>query len=90
MQYESIISEDEYRLKENGNLSKSILAVYNYLKSFPITTITAAERKLELSFNTVSKIFSSLQKHGIIDLRENSIRNRVFRYVKLEELITSK
>lgn len=90
MQYESIISEDEYHLKENGKLPKSILAVYNYLKSFPITTITVTERKLELSFNTVSKTFNLLQKHGILEDYENSVRNRVFRYVKLEELISSK
>jgi len=90
MQYESIISEDEYHLKENGKLPKSILAVYNYLKSFPITTITVTERKLELSFNTVSKTFNLLQKHGIIEYYENSVRNRVFRYVKLEKLISSK
>lgn len=44
IQYESIISEDEYHLKENGKLPKSILAVYNYLKSFPITNITITER----------------------------------------------
>lgn len=90
MQYESIISEDEYYLKENGKLPKSILAVYNYLKSFPITTITVTERKLELSFNTVSKTFNILQKHGIIEYYEKSVRNRVFRYVKLEKLISSK
>lgn len=90
MQYESIISEDEYHLKENNKLPKSILAVYNYLKSFPITTITVTERKLELSFNTVSKTFNLLQKHGIIEDYENSVRNRVFRYVKLEKLISSK
>ena len=90
MQYESIISEDEYHLKENGKLPKSILAVYNYLKSFPMTTITVTERKLELSFNTVSKTFNLLQKHGILEDYENSVRNRVFRYVKLEELISSK
>ena len=90
MQYESIISEDEYYLKENGKLPKSILAVYNYLKSFPITTITVTERKLELSFNTVSKTFNLLKKHGIIEDYNNSVRNRVFRYVKLEKLISSK
>lgn len=90
IQYESIISEDEYHLKENGKLPKSILAVYNYLKSFPITNITITERKLGLSFNTVSKTFNLLQKHGIIEDYENSIRNRVFRYVKLEKLISSK
>lgn len=90
IQYESIISKDEYHLKENGKLPKSILAVYNYLKSFPITNITITERKLGLSFNTVSKTFNLLQKHGIIEDYENSIRNRVFRYVKLEKLISSK
>ena len=90
MQYESIISEDEYHLKENGKLPKSILAVYNYLKSFPITTITVTERKLELSFNTVSKTFNLLKKHGIIEDYNNSVRNRVFRYVKLKKLISSK
>lgn len=90
MQYESIISEDEYHLKGNGKTPKSFVAVYNYLKSFPITTITAAEGKLGLSFNTVSKMFCLLQNYGYVETYECSARNRFFRYTKLEELINSK
>ena len=87
IQYEHIISKDESQLNDIGSLPKSLWAVYNYLKSFPITTVTVAAEKLGFSFNTVSKIISSLQKCGIVEHYENSSRNRVFRYVELERSI---
>lgn len=90
IQYESIISEDEYHLKENGKLPKSILAVLQLSQELSYNEYNDYRKKLGLSFNTVSKTFNLLQKHGIIEDYENSIRNRVFRYVKLEKLISSK
>lgn len=86
-QYERIIALDEHCLTEIGKSTKSILEIYNYLKDTPITTITVAERNLGFSFNTVSKLFHSLQGYGIGEGHLPSYRNRVFRYSELENLI---
>lgn len=86
-QYERIIALDEHRLTEIGKSTKSIFEIYNYLKDTPITTITVAERNLGFSFNTVSKLFHSLQGYGIVECHLPSYRNRVFRYSELENLI---
>lgn len=86
-QYERIIALDEHRLTEIGKSTKNILEIYNYLKGTPITTITVAERNLGFSFNTVSKLFHSLQGYGIVECNLLSYRNRVFRYSELENLI---
>ena len=86
-QYERIIALGEHRLTEIGKSTKSILEIYNYLKDTPITTITVAERNLGFSFNTVSKLFHSLQGYGIVECHLPSYRNRVFRYSELENLI---
>ena len=88
-QYERIVALDEHRLMEISKLPKSILEVYNYLKCVPVTTITVAERKLGFSFNTVSKLFHSLQSYGIVECHEPSYRNRVFRHSELENLINA-
>lgn len=86
-QYERIIALDEHRLTEIGKSTKSIFEIYNYLKGTPITTITVAERNLGFSFNTVSKLFHSLQGYGIVEFHLPFYRNRVFRYSELENLI---
>jgi len=86
-QYERIIALDKHRLTEIGKSTKSIFEIYNYLKDTPITTITVAERNLGFSFNTVSKLFHSLQGYGIVECHLPSYRNRVFRYSELENLI---
>ena len=88
-QYERIVALDEHRLTEISKLPNSILEVYNYLKCVPVTTITVAERKLGFSFNTVSKLFHSLQSYGIVECHEPSYRNRVFRHSELENLINA-
>ena len=54
-QYKRIITLDEHRLMEINKSLKSILEIYNYFKYVPVTTVTVTERKLEFSFNTVSK-----------------------------------
>lgn len=88
-QYELVIALDEHRLIEISKSPKSILEVYNYLKCVPVATVTVAERKLGFSFNTVSKLFRSLQGYGIVECHEPSYRNRVFRYSELENLINA-
>ena len=88
-QYDRIVALDEHRLMEISKPPKSILEIYNYLKCVPVTTITVAERKLGFSFNTVSKLFHSLQSYGIVECHEPSYRNRVFRYSELENLINA-
>ena len=88
-QYERIVTLDEHRLMEISKSPKSILEIYNYLKDTPITTITVAERNLGFSFNTVSKLFHSLQGYGIVECHQPSYRNRVFRYSELENLMSA-
>lgn len=66
-QYERIVTLDEHRLMEISKSPKSILEIYNYLKRVPVTTIIVTERKLGFSFNTVSKLFHSLQGYGVVE-----------------------
>lgn len=88
-QYERIVTLDEHRLMEISKSPKSILEIYNYLKRVPVTTITVTERKLGFSFNTVSKLFHSLQGYGIVECHQPSYRNRVFRYSEPENLMSA-
>ncbi len=42
-----------------GIPSKSVLALFEHLKRFPITSVPMAEKKLAFSFNTISNALSS-------------------------------
>ena len=82
-QYEHIIIEDMNRLSSNGIYSKSVIAVYQYLHKFPVTSIAIAAEQTGFSYNTISKIFCTLQDNRILFLNSENRRNRLFEYRKL-------
>lgn len=87
IQYERIIAEDEYQLKDIALLPKSTWTVYNYLKYALLINVSVAVKQLGISFNTISKVLLFLQESGIIAQCGNCNRNRIFSYLKLEQTI---
>lgn len=55
IQYEQYVAEDWNRLMSVRNLPKIVFSVYEYLKRFPITTLSYTAKHTGLSFNSVSK-----------------------------------
>lgn len=87
MQYERIIAEDSSQLSSAGIHSKSIIAVYEYLKKFPVTSITVAAKQTGLSYNTISKMFNAFQNGKILFLNSDDKRNRIYEYRNLIEIL---
>jgi len=75
--YESIIELDENRLKAALLRTRSSRCVYEYLKSFPVSSISTAAADLNLSYNSVSKTFAALQASNLVAHEKNVVRNRI-------------
>lgn len=78
VQYEQFVAEDGERLMHIGDLPKSIFSVLEYLKRFPITTVSSAAKHTDLSFNSVSKAIALLHSYQIVDQIGVSERNRIW------------
>lgn len=83
-QYETVLKSGEEKLRDLISPKKSLFTVYNYLKAFPITGISSAERQTNLSFNSVLKALLLLQEAGIITQKNNVVRNRIWQYSALD------
>lgn len=91
VQYERIIAEDERFLKDTKILSRSVCTVYEYFKHFPSTNISNAANETGLSFNSISKAFSFLQKQGIVAQTNSNVRNCIWEYESIiYNLVTDK
>jgi len=88
-EYERIISKDEDRLRISISPSKSVWLVYNHLKKFPVASVTAIEKEVDLSFNSISKALYILQEAQIIQQEGQGARNRIWKYTELEHLLTT-
>lgn len=88
MQYEDVIASDEKNFSGITPLPKSVSAIYDCLKEYPLINVPIAEKLSGLSFNTVSKALLILEKNGIVKRCGNNGRNRIFGYEKLKHLLT--
>ena len=66
IQYEAIVVKDKNHLKEIQLLPKSVWIVYDYLKIFPVTSISHAVKQLGSSFNSISMAVHVLSENGIV------------------------
>ncbi|MCK9479754.1 MAG: Fic family protein [Firmicutes bacterium] len=82
--YEEVIKLDEEKLKAATQQTRSLWSVYKYLKAFPVTSIPVAAKHLSLSYNSVSKAFSTLHENNLITQRNKTTRNRVWEYSNLD------
>lgn len=85
--YERMIFEDENCLKSIAFPPKSVWRVYDYLKGFPIVTISHVAQQTELSFNSVSKALLTMQESGMIRQIGSNSRNRVWEYTRLVDVL---
>lgn len=88
--YESIIELDENRLKAVLLQTRSSRCVYEYLKFFPVSSISTAVTYLNLSYNSVSKVFAALQANNLVAHENNTVRNRIWEYSDLCACLDSK
>lgn len=86
--YEETIKLDEERLRVEIPQTRSFWSVYEYLKAFPVTSIPTAAKHLNLSYNSISKAFATLQKYNLIMQGGNVTRNRVWKYACLDFIFT--
>ena len=85
-QYEKDILRVEQWIKENTPSAKSIWSVYNYLKRYPISSISRAAEQTRLSFNSISKAMKILKNAGIVQESAES-RNRIWEYSEIVRLL---
>jgi len=65
---------------KTGRSAKTVIMLFNYLKSSPIIDIKKTSLKLDLSFNAVSDAINKLVNLKILRKTENVRRSRVFAY----------
>lgn len=82
VQYENEILWAERRIKENTLSSKSIWSVFNYLKRYPVSSISCATEQTRFSFNSISKAMQILKETGIV-WESAEVRNRIWEYTKV-------
>ena len=86
IQYEAIVVKDKNHLKEIQLLPKSVWIVYDYLKIFPVTSISHAAKQLGSSFNSISMAVHILSENGIVIQKNDNVRNRIWEYASLASL----
>lgn len=89
VQYDYFVAEDKRRMISTGTPPKSVLALFEHLKRFPITSISIAKEKLNFSFNTISNALSFMEKSGIVKKYDGNGRNRIFVYERLYHLLVA-
>lgn len=87
IRYEDIMVKDKKQLKDIQLLPKSVWLVYDYLKRFPVTSISHAAKQLDSSFNSISNALSLLRENGIVTQQNHNVRNRVWEYAELVYLL---
>ena len=65
IQYEDIVAKDIKQLEDIQLLPKSVWRVYDYLKLFPVTSISHAATQLGSSFNSISNALHLLSSSDI-------------------------
>ena len=83
IQYEDIVAKDIKQLEDIQLLPKSVWRVYDYLKLFPVTSISHAATQLGSSFNSISNALHLLRENGIVTQENNNMRNRIWKYTAL-------
>lgn len=86
MQYEQAITETKDRLMHIGDLPKILFSMFEYLKRFPITTVSCAAKRTGLSFNSVSKAIALLNSYQIVEQIGVSKRNRIWIYKSIGQV----
>ena len=79
--------KNETAIQSIGRARINTLKVFRYLEVHPIIDIKKTSLELKLSFNTVSAAINQLINLGILILRKNISRNRVFSYQKYLEIL---
>ena len=83
----SLFEEDRNKLKTIRRTSVSALAIHDALTTMPIATAQQLADKCGLTQTTVNKLLSAMVDLDIINLRDNSKRNRVYVYSKYIAII---
>lgn len=86
IQYEQLVAEDGERLMHIGDISKSVFSVLGYLKRFPITTVSYAEKYVGISFNSASKAIALLHSYQIVDQIGVSERNSIWTHKSISQM----
>ena len=87
MQYEKTVAKGWNRLTQISSTPQSVLIVFEYLKRFPVTTVSSAAKYTGLSFNSISKAMYFLQEHEFVTQIGNSERNRLWEYALISHWI---
>ena len=87
IQYEDIVVKDIKQLEDIQLLPKSVWLVYDYLKRFPVTSISHAAKQLGSSFNSISNALCLLRENSIVTQENGNARNRVWEYASLVYLL---
>ena len=83
IRYEDIVAKDIKQLENIQLLPKSVWLVYDYLRLFPVTSISCAAAQLGSSFNSITNALHLLRENGIITQKNENRRNRIWEYTSL-------
>ena len=79
----SIFAINGKQLENIQLLHKSVWLVYDYLRLFPVTSISCAAAQLGSSFNSIANALHLLRENGIITQKNENRRNRIWEYTSL-------
>jgi len=79
-------SKIKNHLKDIRLLTKNVWIAYDYLKLFPVTSISHAAKQLGSSFNSISMAVHVLSENGIVIQKNDNVRNRIWEYASLTSL----
>ena len=75
-----VANQDRERIRTLGRVSASALLVHNALMKKPVATMKSMMEQTDLSAATIGKVFSHLEKLGIIGELTGNRRNRLYCY----------
>ena len=76
----ALFEQDRASILKLGSGAPSALALHEFLKRRPITSIGKAAKALDLSFPTVATVLKNLEKLRLVKETSGQARNRMFAY----------
>lgn len=80
-------NKNKSAIQSIGRARINTLRVFEYLEAHPVIDIRKTSIELKLSFNTISAAVKHLINLGILTIRKNISRNRVFAYKEYLEIL---
>lgn len=84
----ALFEKDRKKIKDKNKETVGVLKTYEYLQKKPVTSIKNIVKDVDISFQTISRSLSALQKLGLVIELTGKNKNKIFVYREYLDLLS--